>query len=52
MGIAIVITLLLTWRHRQRVQIWLFTVGIGLIFFGGEQVLVWLDRLRATTFQG
>jgi hypothetical protein len=48
--IAVVITLILTWKQVERVRIWLITVGLGLLFFGGQQVLVLVDQFRAENF--
>ncbi|MBC7811662.1 MAG: hypothetical protein H7175_10970 [Burkholderiales bacterium] len=48
--IAIVVTLLLTWKSSERMRIWLITIALGLLFFGGEQLLVLLDQLRAQSF--
>ena len=52
LGIAAVTTLLLTWNNRARVQIWLMTIGLGLVFCVCLRLLVLLDNLRASTFQG
>jgi hypothetical protein len=50
--IAIVITLMLTWRRPDRLQIWGITLLLGLLFFAAEQALVLLDQLRTELFQG
>lgn len=51
LAIAAAITLILTWRNRKWAQIWLATIGLGLVFFGCEQILVLLDQFRAQSFQ-
>lgn len=49
-AIAAVITLVLTWNNRARLQIWLLTLALGLVFFACEQLLVLLDTFRSQIF--
>lgn len=52
LAVALLLTLYWTWKNAERFQFWLVTIGLGLIFFIGENALVLLDGLRAALFQG
>ena len=51
-AIAVVITLLLTWRRHDWTRIWLIWGGLSLLFFGAMRGLVLLDELRVLITQG
>lgn len=48
--VAVVLILSMTWNYRERVQVWVLTVGAGLLFFGAQRLLAAIDSWRAGTF--
>lgn len=52
LAIALGITFLLTLHQPKRLQTFIALAALGLVFFIGEMLLLYIDQLRAATFQG
>lgn len=51
LSIAVVITAILTWRERKRVQVWMITAGLGVVFLMGLESLTLIDIMRPALIQ-
>jgi len=46
LAIAAIITAILTWRERKRIQVWVMTACLGVIFLIGFEILIRIDFIR------
>lgn len=51
LAIAVVITALLTWREPQRIQVWVMTVCLGIVFLIGLETLTLIDIMHPALTQ-
>jgi hypothetical protein len=46
LAIAAIITAILTWRERKRIQVWVLTACLGVAFLMGFEILARIDFIR------
>ncbi len=51
LAIAAIITAILTWRERKRIQVWVMAVCLGVVFLIGFEILTRIDFLRPALTQ-
>ena len=51
LAIAAIITAILTWRERKRLQVWMMTACLGVVFLMGFEILTRIDIIRPALIQ-
>ena len=51
LAIAAIITAILTWRERRRIQVWVMTACLGVVFLMGFEILTRIDIIRPALIQ-
>ena len=51
LAIAAIITVILTWRERKRIQVWVMTACLGVVFLMGFELLTRIDIIRPAIIQ-
>jgi hypothetical protein len=51
LAIAAIITVILTWRERKRIQVWAMTVCLGVVFLMGFEILTRIEIIRPALTQ-
>ena len=51
LAIAAIITVILTWRERKRIQVWVMTACLGVVFLIGFEILTRIDIIRPAITQ-